>query len=144
MDLPIRQKPYLSTPTLYSGRAWLCWLILDKPKKHKHASLFFWSVRDKEHFFLQIWHQSDELQKAADQYSILKEKVMINFIVIFLWNKSGKSCRMGGLTTVDLLLLTSLDQLLFILNIFTFFTKQTTLMRRSTVLSLPPWLVFPE
>ncbi len=36
------------------------------------------------------------------------------------------------------------NQLLFILQIlFTFFTKQATLMRRSTVLSLPPQLVFP-
>jgi hypothetical protein len=41
------------------------------------------------------------------------------------------------LSTVDLLVLTGLDQLLFILKIFfTFFTKQATLMRRSTVLEL--------
>jgi hypothetical protein len=39
---------------------------------------------------------------------------------------------------VDLLVLTSLNQLLFILKILlTFVTKQPTLMRRSTVLSLP-------
>jgi hypothetical protein len=50
----------------------------------------------------------------------------------------------GRLNTVDLLVLTSLDQLIFILKIlFTCFTQQATLMRRSTVLSLPLQLVFP-
>jgi hypothetical protein len=54
----------------------------------------------------------------------------------------GKSYRGGRLNTVDLLVLTSLDQLGFILKIlFSFFTKQATW--RSTVLSLPPQLVFP-
>jgi hypothetical protein len=48
------------------------------------------------------------------------------------------------LSTVDLLVLTSLDQLLFILQIlFTLVTQQTILMRRSTVQSLPSRLVFP-
>ncbi len=51
---------------------------------------------------------------------------------------------MGRLSTVDLLVLTSLDQLLFILKILLiFFTIQATLMRGSTVLILPPKLVFP-
>ncbi len=50
----------------------------------------------------------------------------------------------GRLSTVDLLVLTSLDQLLFTLKIlFTFLTKQATIMRKSTVLSLSPQLVFP-
>ncbi len=49
----------------------------------------------------------------------------------------------GKLTTVDLLELTSLDQLLLILKtLLTFFTKQDTLMRKSTVLSFPLQLVF--
>jgi hypothetical protein len=48
-------------------------------------------------------------------------------------------------STVDLPVLTSLDQFIFILiTLFIFFTKQTTLMRRSTVLSLPLQLVFPD
>jgi len=43
----------------------------------------------------------------------------------------------------DLLVLTSLDQLVFILIIsFSFFYKKVTLMRSSTVLSLPPQLAF--
>ena len=51
---------------------------------------------------------------------------------------------MRGLSTVDLLVLPSLDQLIFQLKIlFSFFTKQATLMRRSIVLSLLPQLVFP-
>ncbi len=43
---------------------------------------------------------------------------------------------MGGLSIVDLLVLTSLGQLLFRLKIlFAFSTKQATLMRKSTILS---------
>jgi hypothetical protein len=50
----------------------------------------------------------------------------------------------GSVSTVNLLVLTSLDQLLFILKLlFTSFTKQATLMRGATVLSLPLQLVFP-
>ncbi len=45
---------------------------------------------------------------------------------------------------VDLLVLTSIYQLLFILKIvLTFLTKQATLTRRSIVLSFPLKLVFP-
>jgi hypothetical protein len=45
----------------------------------------------------------------------------------------------GRLSTVDLLVRTNLDQLLHRLKIlFTFFLKQATLMRRSTVLNHPP------
>ncbi len=55
----------------------------------------------------------------------------------------GKSYWRARLSTVDLFVLTSFDQLLFILKIlFTFFTKQATLTRTSTVLSPPPQLVF--
>ncbi len=44
----------------------------------------------------------------------------------------------GRLSTVDLLVLTSFDQLVFILKILvTFFTAQDTLIRRATVLTLP-------
>ncbi len=47
--------------------------------------------------------------------------------------------------TADFLVLTSSDQLLFIVKILlTFVAKQATLMRRSTVRSLPLQLVFPE
>ncbi len=50
----------------------------------------------------------------------------------------------GRLSTVDLLVLTSLDRVLFILKIlFNFLKKQATLTRRSTVLSLLLKLVFP-
>jgi hypothetical protein len=47
------------------------------------------------------------------------------------------------LCTVDLHVLISLDQLLLIMKIlFTFVIKQAALMGRSTLLSLPIWLVF--
>ncbi len=52
--------------------------------------------------------------------------------------------RRGRLSTVNLLALTSFGQFGFILKILiNFVTKQATLMRRSTVLNLPPLLVFP-
>jgi hypothetical protein len=51
----------------------------------------------------------------------------------------GKYYRKGRLGTDDLLVLTSLYQLLSILKIlFAYFTKQKPLMRRSIVLSLFP------
>jgi hypothetical protein len=51
----------------------------------------------------------------------------------------------GRLSTVDLLVLTSSDQLIFVLkNLFAFVIKPATLMRWSRVLSLPLLLVFPE
>jgi hypothetical protein len=49
----------------------------------------------------------------------------------------------GRLSTVDLLILAGIYLLLDIENIIYFFTQQATLMRRSTVLSLPLQLVFP-
>jgi hypothetical protein len=58
-------------------------------------------------------------------------------------NAGNSFCR-GKLSTFDLLVLTSLDQLLFLLGILLiFFTKKDSLMRRSSVLSLPPHLVVP-
>jgi hypothetical protein len=56
---------------------------------------------------------------------------------------TGKSYRRGKLSTVDLLVLTSLDQLPFLKILLTSFTKQASSMRGSTVLSLPSYLVFP-
>ncbi len=48
----------------------------------------------------------------------------------------------GSLSKVDLLVLTSLDQLIFTLQmLFTFVTKQAALMTRSIVLSLSVQLV---
>ncbi len=58
------------------------------------------------------------------------------------WVKPDKSQWGGWLSTFDLLVLISLDQIVFTLKILlSFFTKQATLMRRSTVLNLQ--LVFP-
>ena len=59
--------------------------------------------------------------------------------------KAWKPYQRGTISTVGLLVIRCLDQLLYILEIlYTFLTKQVTLMRRSTVLILPPQLVFPE
>jgi hypothetical protein len=44
---------------------------------------------------------------------------------------AGKSCRRGRLSTVDLLELTNINQLLFILKIFSMlYAKQAALLRR--------------
>jgi hypothetical protein len=60
------------------------------------------------------------------------------------WVAESYELLMIVLEGVDLLALTSLDQLLFTLKILFFFiTKQATLTRRSMVLSLPVKLVFP-
>ncbi len=57
----------------------------------------------------------------------------------------GKPYWRGRLSTIDLLVLTSLDQVLLYCNYYlTFFTKHSTLMRRSTVLILPLKLIFPD
>ncbi len=82
-----------------------------------------------------------QIQKQPNLKLKTKDRLVIQF---GNW-KAGKAYWRGRLSTVDLLVLTSLDQLLFILKIlFTYVTKQAaTLMRRSTVLSLPLQLVFP-
>jgi hypothetical protein len=49
---------------------------------------------------------------------------------------------MEKLNTVNLLVLTGLDQLIFYIEDIYLFIKQGTLMRKSTVLNLPPQLVF--
>ncbi len=56
----------------------------------------------------------------------------------------GNLTEKGKLCTVDLHVLISLElRLLILQSLFTFFTKQAFLMRRSTVLSFPFQLVFP-
>jgi hypothetical protein len=62
----------------------------------------------------------------------------------FLTIAARNSYQTGRISTVDLLVLTSSDQLLLIMEpLFPCFTKQDTRMSRSTVLSLPLQLVFP-
>jgi hypothetical protein len=79
-----------------------------------------------------------KLQKNSIKYRVMSKQV-------YLSPARFNSLIQGSLTkgsrrsTVDLLVLTSLDQLLFVYKIlFTFFTKQATLIRMSTVLSLTP------
>ncbi len=60
-------------------------------------------------------------------------------------HQPGKPNWRGRLSTLDLLVRTSLDQMLLTLKIlFTFVRKQATLIRRSTVGSLPLQLEFPD
>jgi hypothetical protein len=78
----------------------------------------------------------------------LKENLQTVEEVVYIdcqnWRNTGKSYGTGRISTGNQWVLTSLDQLLFILNIlFTNFTTRATLMRRSSVQSFPPRLVFP-
>ncbi len=69
---------------------------------------------------------------------------LLQFRELWMKHTPGKTYSREKLSTVDLLILTSLEDLLFILKILiTFVTKQPVLMRRSIVLSLPPQLVVP-
>jgi hypothetical protein len=59
--------------------------------------------------------------------------------------EAGNPNRKGRLSAVDLLVPTSLDQLLFLLYIlFIFFTKEASLAKKPIVLSLSLQLVFPD
>ncbi len=83
-------------------------------------------------------------QNMANDYLKILTWLIINEYILACyspWNPYWK----GRLSTIDLLVLTSFDQLLVLLKIlFTYLTKQLTLMRRSTVLlSLPLQLEFP-
>ncbi len=56
---------------------------------------------------------------------------------------AGKSHLRERLGTADLLVLASLNEFLLVLKIlFSLYPKRATLMRRSTVVSFPPKLVF--
>ncbi len=67
----------------------------------------------------------------------------IQGILIFVGERKVPLVK-GRLSAVDLLVLTGLDHLIFILKtLFTFVTKHATSIRRSIVLSLPLQLVFP-
>jgi hypothetical protein len=75
----------------------------------------------------------------SNSHSVFKLEGKIKFIAVTYMEVEGK------LSTIDLLELTSSDELLFILKILpTFVAKEATIMRRSTVLSFSLQLVFPE
>ncbi len=64
--------------------------------------------------------------------------IMLSFLMANVLIPTKNPYRRGIISTVDLHVLTSLVQLLFTLKILlTFFTKQATLMRRSSVLTFP-------
>ncbi len=92
----------------------------------------FSSVEQKW-LFIVIWHQKTPIIQTQ-MYKRLSLAAALGM------TKAGKTYWIGKLSTLDLLVLTSLDQILFKLK-----TKFNFLhvMRRSTVVSLPPQLVFP-
>jgi hypothetical protein len=79
-----------------------------------------------------LWEDNDELgyEVASGGNAVIEQP--------------GNPYWRGRLSTVDLLVLTSLNNMVLIMKIlFTFVTKQAILERRSTVLSLPLQLGFP-
>ncbi len=82
--------------------------------------------------------------KNAERVLMVNMRVVVMLSVIILGVRAGNPYCRGRLSTVDLLVLTGSNHLdLEMKMYFTFFTKQATLTRRSTVLSFPLQLVFP-
>ncbi len=78
--------------------------------------------------------------------SVVKVNAVIHVNWVYTRQKIGQfreDLLKGRINTVDLLVLTSLDQLLFLLKLYFSIFKQPILMRRSTVLSLPLQEEFP-
>ncbi len=114
-----------------------------KPLGHFGFGLTFWQVDFIVSWllggrpFLLVPVTSSIVQTRQGSFSSGQVTLSTNPFEI-MNGQPGKPYWRRRISTVDLLVLTSLDQLLFILKIlFTFFTKQPTLMGRSTVLSLP-------
>ncbi len=70
-----------------------------------------------------------------------EERLVTQVCLLYSWHARWPYCR-GRLSTVDILVLTSLDQLLFIVKIlFTYVTKQASLVGRPSPLVSVPWLL---
>jgi hypothetical protein len=78
---------------------------------------------------------------SQQQFANVNTTLLFDTLMILM---PGNPYLRERLSTLDLLVVTSLDNLLLILKtFFYFFTKQATLLRRSTVLRLPLQSVFP-
>ncbi len=111
--------PFSETSQVLPSSEWFCQKLLSHCWDYKlQWGLFLWLVSLKKIFYL----CAANVTSATYNCNKIPEKSH--------WRER--------LYTVGLLVLTSLVQLLFILEIlFTFFPKQATSMRRSTVLILP-------
>ena len=93
--------------------------------------------------FLHAWQAFSLVLEQPPRHSWSQMANWCQCCKTFLCVSAGNTSWGGRLRTVDLLVITCLDQLLFVLKIlFTFLTNQATLMRRSTILSLHPQLEF--
>ena len=109
-------------------------LTVPRQSVHRHSS---------RHFFVKLTLNRTVTTKAK---ALPQVAFFLTYTVeiIFADSRQGTLKGRGRLSTVALFVITSLDQLLVILKtLFTFFPKQATLMRRSTVQSLPLQLGFP-
>ncbi len=106
-------------------------------KKFRYSQNVLWTSYDYSSF--KLWLRTKGLNNSWALFCSWSTTITILIV------RSGKSYWRGRLSTVYLLVQASLDQLLLILKVlFTFFTKQAILTRRSTVVSLPLQLVFPS
>ncbi len=102
-----------------------------------------------QHIFLKILFifvtkQANLIRRSFVLSLPLQLVFLVEGIIKTSYAYPGKAYWRGKPSTVDLLELTSLGQLILKLKtLFTFVTKQANLMRRSFVLSFPHQLVFP-
>ncbi len=118
----------------------------------------FWTNGKVNHFCKKFYNNEWGAGRSLTTTKLLNSDCFkTSAVAQALTTNPGKSHWKGKLSTVyllvlpvdllvltaDLLVLTSLDQLLFVLKILlTFFSRQATSMRRSSVLSLPSQLAF--
>ncbi len=119
--------PSTSLPWLVC-RLWGCFINFRcKACNHLHTGQKFWVKMGGGNDFPDFWNNTI-LQKYVGQG-------LTASLTGSMW--TGNPKWRGRLSTLDLLVLTTLDEVLLILQtLFTFFTKQATLMRRCTVVSL--------
>jgi hypothetical protein len=105
-------------------------VIDENPKWQKLKPWLLFTLQVLSQFFRSLLSWTTLFPEYSRLY-VFTTKERVNFI--------------RGLSAIDLLEITSSRQLLFIFKILsTFFTKQATLTRRSTVMSLLLQLALPE
>jgi hypothetical protein len=101
---------------------------LKRNKEYKYGSKHFTQILDTLLFFTLI----------LQNFTIKLSQLPTAFL-----HQTRELLDKGNLSTVDLFELTKLDLFLLMRTLLTFFTKQATLLRGSTVLSLSLELAFP-
>jgi len=142
----LRQPPQLPLPpaarTFQFLEWWACFMSLIvtpfcwMPRRYVKRQIDKWQLGKKSRV-----SGFSSISQSWRHYLLFDTASMGQSSIAVCYVKPGKSNWRRRISTVDLLVLTCLDQLLLILS--TFITEQVTLMRRSTVLSFSLQLVFP-